>query len=133
MNALSGKEREAVAIGAAIGAGCRPCTQYHVNAALKAGLTREEVALALKEAHDLRVEAVAAIVGFAQGLLGEDVKVAPWRHDPARRRQALVQIGAATGGNAGHFLERIVPQARGLGLPGGTLREAVGVAGMVKK
>src|SRR3990172_5719293 len=40
---LTGKEKELVAIGAAIGAGCQFCTQFHVGAALKTGLSHDEV------------------------------------------------------------------------------------------
>ncbi len=133
MVALSDKEREYVAIGAAIGAGCRPCTQYHVDAALKAGLSKDDIRTAAEEAEALRVEAAASVADYGRGLLGDEEK---WAHDfsdMCERTQALVRIGAATGGNAGSFLGEILPQARGLGLTDDALREAVEVAGMVKR
>lgn len=132
MIALSDKDREYVAIGAAIGAGCRPCTQYHVNAALKAGLSKDEIRTAVEEAEALRVEAAASVADFARGLLGDGEKRAYDFADTCERSQALVRIGAATGGNAGPFLSAILPRARGLGLTDDALREAVEVAGTVK-
>ena len=50
MTALTDAQKEFVAIGAAIGAGCQPCTQYHVRAALKAGLGQDEILRALDQA-----------------------------------------------------------------------------------
>jgi AhpD family alkylhydroperoxidase len=132
MDALSDKEREYVAIGAAISAGCRPCTQYHVNAALKAGLSKDDVRTAAEEAEALRVEAAASVADYARGLLGDGEKRAHDFGDMNERSQALVRIGAATGGNAGPFLSDILPRARGLGLADNAVREAVEVAGMVK-
>jgi len=133
MGKLNDKEREYVAIGAAIGAGCRPCTQYHVNAALKAGLSKDEIRTAAEEAEALRVEAAASVADYARGLLGDGEKRAHDFADICERSQALVRIGAATGGNAGPFLGEILPQARGLGLTNDALREAVEMAGMVKR
>lgn len=133
MTTLSEKERESVAIGAAIGAGCRPCTRYHVNAALKAGLSEEEIRVAVTEAQALRVEAATSVADYARGLLGDGQRQAEEHSDPGERSLVLVQIGAATGGNAGHLLDRLLPAARGLGLSNDALKEAVEVAGMVKK
>src|SRR3972149_5729328 len=70
MPILSAREREVGAVGAAIGAGCRPCTNYHVRAGLKAGLTEDEIRLAVDEAEVLRIHAATAIADFARGLLG---------------------------------------------------------------
>lgn len=133
MVALSDKEREHVAIGAAIGAGCRPCTRHHVNAALKAGLSKDDIRTAAEEAEALRVEAAASVADYARGLLSDGEKRAHDFADTCERSQALVRIGAATGGNAGPFLSEILTRARGLGLTDDVLREAVEVAGMVKR
>ncbi len=81
----------------------------------------------------MRVEAAAHIADYARGLLDDDDKRARGLGEPSERVRALVQIGAATGVNAGYMLDRLLPQARGLGLSNDALREAVEVAGMVKK
>ena len=133
MSVLSDKEREVVAVGAAIGAGCRPCTQYHVRAGLKAGLTGEEIRLAVEEAEVLRIHAATSIADFARGLLGSPEGRAAPLCSPAEPFQALAQVGAATGSNAGHALAWLLPYARGLGLSGEALSEAVEMAGVVKR
>ena len=104
-----------------------------MKAAREAGLSREEVRLAVQEAEALRLEAAAHIADYARGLLDDGEIRAERLGDPCERLQALVQIGAATGGNAGYLLDRLLPRARGLGLSNDALKEAVELAGAVKK
>jgi len=130
---LSVREREVVAVGAAVGAGCRPCTQYHVRAGLKAGLSEDEVRLAVEEAEVLRIHAATSIADFARGLLGAAEERAAPLCSPTDPLQALAQVGAATGSNSGHALDWLLPYARGLGLSGEALSEAVEMAGVVKR
>jgi hypothetical protein len=87
----------------------------------------------VKVAETLRIEAAARIADYARRLLGDGEKQAEEPGDPGDRLEALVQIGAATGGNAGYLLDRLLPRARALGLDNDALGEAVEVAGMVKK
>ncbi len=103
-----------------------------MKAAREAGLDDKEIRLAVEEAQALRMEAARSIADFARGLLG-DGEAQARTVDPADRLRALVQIGAATGGNAGYVLDRVIPQARGLGLSNDALKEAVELAGGVKK
>ena len=133
MPTLNDKERESVAIGAAIGAGCRPCTQYHVRAALKAGLSEEDVRQAVSEAEVLRIQAATSIAEYARGLVGGGEEADATLCYPSAPLQALAQVGAAAGGNAGPVLDWLLPQARGLGLTNEALTEAVELASMVKK
>ena len=133
MSVLSAREREVVAVGAAIGAGCRPCTQYHVRAGLKAGLSEEEIRLAVEESEVLRIHAATSIADFARGLLGSPEGRAAPLCSPAEPFQALAQVGAATGSNAGRALDWLLPYARGLGLTNEALSEAVEMAGVVKR
>src|SRR3990172_3247791 len=125
MSVLSDKEREVVAVGAAIGAGCRPCTQYHVRAGLKAGLTGEEIRLVVEEAEGLRIHAATSIADFARGLLGSSEERAAPLCSPAEPFQALAQVGAATGSNAGQALDWLLPYTPRLGLSDGALSQAV--------
>jgi hypothetical protein len=104
-----------------------------VKAAREAGLSDGEIRLAVEEAETIRVEAARSIADFARGLLGEEEKQAQEVANPGDRLRVLVQIGAATGGNAGYVLDRVIPQARSLGLSDDALGEAVELAGAVKK
>ncbi len=132
MPVLNDKEREFVAIGAAIGAGCRPCTRYHVKAAVKAGISEDDVRLAVRDAEVVRIEVVTSIAEYANRLLGRGRRDGERLCSPAEPSQALTQIGAATGGNAGYLLDSLLVRARGLGLTSEALGEAVGIATKVK-
>lgn len=104
-----------------------------MKAAREAGLDDKEIRLAVEEAESLRVDAARSIADFARGLLGDGEAQAREVANPDDRLRALVQIGAATGGNAGYVLDRMMPLAGGLGLSNDALREAVELAGAVKK
>lgn len=49
MNQLSARERELVALGAAIASNCKPCIEHHIPEARKLGLSGAEI----REAVDL--------------------------------------------------------------------------------
>jgi len=132
MASLTDAERELVAIGAAVGAGCQPCTQYHVRAALKASLSREEILRALDEAQVVRQEGGVAVANVGRRSLGVGQEEQR-RGQPKDRRQALVYIGSATGCNAGGLLARYLEAASGMGLSREELGEAVQIAQAVKE
>ena len=81
----------------------------------------------------LRIHAATSIADFARGLLGSSEGRAAPLCSPAEPFQALAQVGAATGSNAGHALDRLLPCAHGLGLTNEALSEAVEMAGVVKR
>ena len=132
MGSLTDAQREFVALGAAIGAGCQPCTQYHVRAALKAGLGREEIQRALDQAQAVRQEGGVAVANVGRTMLGlgEEAQGQGCLCDAP---QALVYIGSAAGCNAGGLLARYLEAASGLGLSPEALAEAVEVAQAVKE
>jgi len=132
MTALTDTQREFVALGAAIGAGCQPCTQYHVRAALKAGLSREQILWTLDEAEAVRREGGAAVANVGRTMLGLGEE-APGGGCLCDASQALVYIGSAAGCNAGGLLARYLEAASGLGLSAEQLGEAVEVAQAVKE
>jgi AhpD family alkylhydroperoxidase len=111
MASLTDKERELVAIGASIGAGCELCTQYHVGASLKSGLTQDEVSRAVDEAQAVRREGGVAVSNVGRRILGVEHDQGEGLSEPAERRQALVYIGAAAGCNAGSLLTGYIAAA----------------------
>ena len=132
MTSLTDAQREFVALGAAIGAGCQPCTQYHVRAALKAGLSREEILRALEEAETVRREGGVAVANVGRTMLGLGAE-AQGEACLCDASQALVYIGSAAGCNAGGLLTRYLEGASELGLSAEELAEAVQVAQAVKE
>ena len=132
MSSLTDAQREFVALGAAIGAGCQPCTQYHVRAALKAGLGQEEILWALDQAQAVRQEGGVAVANVGRTTLGLGGE-AQAGGCLCNASQALVHIGTAAGCNAGGLLARYLEAATGLGLSPEALTEAIQVAQAVKE
>jgi 4-carboxymuconolactone decarboxylase len=54
MSDLNPRERELVALGAAMGSNCVPCIEYHIPEARKAGLTDSEIHEAIRLADKVR-------------------------------------------------------------------------------
>jgi AhpD family alkylhydroperoxidase len=129
---LNELDKEFVAVGAAIGAGCHPCTQYHTGAALKAGLNAEQVLWAVEQAQGVRANGGVAVANVGRRIVGVDQQEAPALEPAACRYGALVALGAATGCNSGVLLGEYAERAIELGLNGGDLRETIDVAETVK-
>ena len=129
---LSAADKELVALGAAIGAGCHPCTQYHTQAALKAGLDAVEVRWAIEMAQVVRAKGGVAVANVGRRILGADQQDLGAQGAPPCRGSALVWLGAAAGCNSGVLLGEYAAQAAELGVGGAELREAIDVAEMVK-
>jgi AhpD family alkylhydroperoxidase len=72
---------ELVAVGAAIGANCTTCFQYHFAEASKAGVSRDDIALAVATARKVKEAAAAEILKLAGQRLA------------AERDGQLLQIG----------------------------------------
>jgi len=129
---LSASDKELVALGASIGAGCHPCTQYHTQAALKAGLDAVEVRWAIEMAQVVRARGGVAVANVGRRILGVDQQELAAQGAPPCRGSALVWLGAAAGCNSGVLLAEYAPQAAALGVGAAELREAIDVAEMVK-
>jgi len=54
MNSLSEKEKELVAIGAAIGGNCIPCLEWHYKKCIELGFTKDQMRLAIAMAKKVK-------------------------------------------------------------------------------
>jgi 4-carboxymuconolactone decarboxylase len=54
MNDLTPRDRELVALGAAMGSNCVPCVEYHIPESRKAGLSDAEIHAAIQHADRIR-------------------------------------------------------------------------------
>jgi len=134
MVSLPDRESELVAIGAAIGAGCQPCTQYHVGVALKAGLTKDEVSRAIDGAQVVRHEGGVAVSNVGRRMLAVEGEQVERLSELNERGQALAYIGAAAGCNAGGLLtEYMATAGERFGLSPEELRSALETAEFVKQ
>lgn len=66
---LSQRERELVALGAALGSNCIPCIEYHIPEARKAGLTDSEISEAIRLADKVRQVPAHKVFEAAQRML----------------------------------------------------------------
>jgi 4-carboxymuconolactone decarboxylase len=71
MDDLTFKEREFVALGAALGSNCTPCVEHHIGEARKAGLTDAQITAAVELADKVRKIPAAKALTAALTLLGE--------------------------------------------------------------
>ena len=70
MSHLSPRDRELVAIGAAMGSNCVPCIEYHIPQARKAGLSDGEIAEAIRLADKVRQVPARKVLDVALQLVG---------------------------------------------------------------
>ncbi|MBI4193967.1 MAG: carboxymuconolactone decarboxylase family protein [Betaproteobacteria bacterium] len=83
MDDLNPRERELVALGAAMGSNCVPCIEYHIPEARKAGLTDSQVTAAIRLADRVRQVPARKVLAAALRMLPE-----PAVQDSARAASA---------------------------------------------
>jgi AhpD family alkylhydroperoxidase len=69
--ALTPKERELAAVGISVAAGCKPCTDHHVEVARKARASDQEIKEAVVVALAVRKSTAEMMAGYALTRLGE--------------------------------------------------------------
>lgn len=69
MTHLSTRDRELVALGAAVAANCIPCVEYHIPKAREAGVSDAELAEALELADKVRKVPAGKVLEAAQLLV----------------------------------------------------------------
>lgn len=76
MNELSFRDRELVALGAALASNCVPCIEYHVAESRKAGLSDAEIDQALALADKIRQVPARKVLETAKQLTAGGAKAA---------------------------------------------------------
>lgn len=69
MRHLTPRERELVALGAALGSNCVPCIEFHIPASRKAGLTNVQILEAIRLADKVRKVPARKVLDTATDLL----------------------------------------------------------------
>lgn len=101
------KEKELVAVGVSVAAGCKPCTDYHVRAAHKAKASDDELRQAIADAMEIRGKAQAIMAAHGLAQLGVATEPGETGTPPETTRTTeLVAIGAAFAVNCTASLER---------------------------
>ena len=130
---LTQKEKELVAIGASIAAGCQPCTTHHFEAVRQAGATEAEIRQAVDAALDVRNSATKIMAGLAEKHLGNGHVVEEPCCSSKPLIGELVSIGAALAVNCVTNLETHLQAARQGGATERQIQTALGVARAIKK
>lgn len=133
--ALDQKDKELVAIGASIGALCRPCIEHHIPAGRDAGLTEPELARAAGVAEATHRIATELLFGRTRELLssGEAPAGMAAQVEPTSQLDELVALGASIGANCHPLLEQHVAGALQQGLTTGQVRSAIKMAEIVQQ
>jgi AhpD family alkylhydroperoxidase len=69
---LSPRDRELVALGAAMGSNCVPCIEYHIPQARKAGLSDSEISEAIRLSDKVRQVPARKVLEVALQMLTEN-------------------------------------------------------------
>ena len=114
---LTLKERELVAVGISVAAGCKPCTDYHFKIARKAKATDAEIRGALTNAISVRRDALRVMENYGLDHLGNtDInRIGDGSYIKTDRLAELVSIGAAFAVNCTNNLEKLLLSAARVG------------------
>lgn len=141
---LSMKDRELVAVGASVAAGCIPCTQHHVKASTSAGATTGEITRAIDTALGVKDSSRSIMRRVAHTELGlREPPDPPERPVPAEqepppccslgdRMSELISIAAAVAVNCPASFQRHVEGARAAGAGDDEVQLVVGFARMIR-
>jgi alkylhydroperoxidase/carboxymuconolactone decarboxylase family protein YurZ/uncharacterized metal-binding protein len=124
---LPTKQKHLIGIGAAIAAGCQPCTASFVKAAQAAGACERGVRFAIEGGLSARDSATAVMSGFANETFAHPEIDAAFRAERALLH-ALIGVAAAVAGNAAPSVKTRVDAARTLGATDDQIRTAAQIA-----
>lgn len=133
--ALEQQDKELAAIGASIGALCRPCIEHHIPAGRDAGLSETELARAVEVAEDTHRIAVTLLFRRSHELLRSTQAPpgVPPPLQPTSQLDELAALGASIGANCHPLLEQHVAGALREGLSPGQVRSAIKMAQIVQQ
>lgn len=125
---LTKSEQELVAIGASVGAGCHPCTEYHLAEATRVGIGRDVLLQAVADAECVKRSAYNELAVRSRELLSEAAELPPSCCDDTNMTKEFVSVGSAVGANSLAQLRKHIDQARSVGIDSAKLALAVEVA-----
>lgn len=132
--ALTLEEKELVAVGVSVAAGCKPCTSYHMQQVRKTEASDAEIRQAIAQAARVRRDATQIMQAHALERLGSPGEVGSSRsEDRTSRIQELVSVGAAFAANCTSGLEEHLKAGQKVGIAEEEIREVVGLATFIKK
>lgn len=114
---LEQRDKELAAIGASIGANCRPCIEHHLAAGREAGLSSTELDAAVATAQVLRRQAVDLLEARIDQLLAHGgPPPEPTAIGQTSKARELVALGVSVGANSHGLLHFHLGAAKEVGL-----------------
>ena len=131
---ITPKEKELVAIGISVAAGCKPCTDHHVSVARKARATDNEMKQAVEDSLLIRRRAADIMEAHALDHLddGREPMVFGSLGEP-KRIELLVSVGAAFAVNCTSSLENSLTAAEAAGVPQDDIMQVVRLAAVIRQ
>lgn len=130
---LSTKERALIGIGAAIAAGCQPCTRILIQAAREAGACERGIRLAIESGLLARASATEAMARWAETEQGQPPLLdAAFRADK-EKLAALIVAGASYAVNSTATLHREIEQSETHQWSNAQITEALAIGRAVAK
>jgi len=131
---LEQREKELAAIGASIGANCRPCIEHHMPAGREAGLSEAELADAVAIARVVGHEAVGLFSARVDELLGRGGSIPePGAVAETSKARELVAMGTSVGANSHPLLDLHIAAALEVGLAPAQVEAALEMAEYVQQ
>jgi AhpD family alkylhydroperoxidase len=130
---LTEKEKELIAIGASVAAGCQPCTEYHVKAARSAGVCDRSLTLAVETALAVRQSATRTMDEWAEQCQGARPQLDDGFRVEKRLVAELTAVAAAFAVNSVPDLRARLQSACECGATAEQIRSAIATAGAIKK
>src|SRR5512141_1408164 len=103
---LSEKEKALVGLGAAVAAGCRPCTQILIRAARAAGAGERGIRLAIESGLYAGTSAARAMEAFAESEQGSTPELDDGFRAEKEKITALILAGAGLAASSTELLTR---------------------------
>ena len=125
---LSPAQKELIAVGASVGAGCHPCVSHHLKAGAQAGLDAGQLLAAVAGAEAVASEATVLVADHARGKVGQTAAATL-----SPLEDALAALGAALGANDAAAIDLQLRAALDLGVSKQQLREAIATAKNVQE
>ncbi|MDH3692802.1 MAG: carboxymuconolactone decarboxylase family protein [Gammaproteobacteria bacterium] len=130
---ITPKEKELVAVGISVAAGCKPCTNYHVKAARENGASDEEIKQVVATALSVRTSATQVMTDHALARVGGKVQEdKPHGAIAGARIKELVSVGAAFAANCVTGLKQHLAAAQNAGISQEEIDQVVKLAVVIK-
>ena len=132
-NTLTSKEQALVGIGAAIVAGCQPCTIRLIRAARSAGACERSIRLAIESGRSASAKAIEAMALWAEREQGQAPLLDEQFRQEKEKLTALIAAGAAFAGHSTATLDSQLLNAQAYDWTNVQIAEALSVAATVAK